>query len=299
MISSIKELTAQEIDEFKVNPNMLNDHIFKHIFGREEAKSSLISFLNAFLHDELEQPIKDLNYLNNESLGVLEDGKKIFFDIACTLDNGAVVDVEVQVMDNKDFSERITWYLAKLLVGATKRGQKYSRLNPAISLSILDFNLFKEDKEVFSSFGICNLKNHKRLTKLVSLNFIELRKFEKREILTTIDKWIMILSKQFSLREKREIAKGDVAMEQVLQDVDNYLVDLSNYVATINQERYEMDENSKEDYLLRKGGELRNQVIVLNMLKKGVHLNLIAECCDLSLPEIKKIAQDNGIALSN
>ncbi len=57
-------------------------------------------------------------------------------------------------------------------------------------------------------------------------------------------------------------------MENVLQDAE-YLKYLSDYVATINQERYEMDENSKEDYLLRKGGELRNQVIVLNMLKKG------------------------------
>ncbi len=99
-------------------------------------------------------------------------------------------------------------------------------------------------------------------------------------------------------------------MENVLQDAE-YLKYLSDYVATINQERYEMDENSKEDYLLRKGIqqgikqgikqgiEQVAQVIVLNMLKKGVNLNLIAECCELSLPEIKKIAKDNGIALSS
>ena len=276
-------------------------------------KSSLIALLNAFLHEELGYTIKDLNYLNSESLGVVDFGKKIFFDIACTLDNGAVVNIEVQVLNNKNFAERITLYLARLLIGTLQKGKKYSDLKPTISLSILDFNLFQDDKETFSSFGICNLKNNKRLTKLISLNFVELRKFEKKEKLTTIDRWMMILSRQFSLREKREIAKGDVAMEQVLKDVDNYLMDFSNYVAYINQERYEMDENSKEDYLLGRGREEgeekgrvegraeataeRNHDVALDMLKDGFQMNTIIKYSRLSLPEIKQIAQANGIII--
>ena len=313
MKSDINELNEQEIAWVRSCPNTLNDRVFKHVFGREEGKSSLIALLNAFLHEELGYTIKDLNYLNSESLGVVDFGKKIFFDIACTLDNGAVVNIEVQVLNNKNFAERITLYLARLLIGTLQKGKKYSDLKPAISLSILDFNLFQDDKETFSSFGICNLKNNKRLTKLISLNFVELRKFEKKEKLTTIDRWMMILSRQFSLREKREIAKGDVAMEQVLKDVDNYLMDFSNYVAYINQERYEMDENSKEDYLLGRGREEgeekgrvegraeataeRNHDVALDMLKDGFQMNTIIKYSRLSLPEIKQIAQANGIII--
>ncbi len=85
-------------------------------------------------------------------------------------------------------------------------------------------------------------------------------------------------------------------------------IELAKTVARIRQEMFEMDENSKEDYLLGRGREEgeekgrveRSQEVALEMLRDGYfQMNAIIKYSRLSLSEIKKIAEDNGITLAN
>ena len=89
------------------------------------------------------------------------------------------------------------------------------------------------------------------------------------------------------------------------------LIELAKTVARIRQEMFEMDENSKEAYLISRGREEglkegreevtaeRNREIAVEMLRDGYfQMNAIIKYSRLSLSEIKKIAEDNGITLA-
>ena len=61
--------------------NPFTDFGFKKIFGSEESKPLLMSFLNDLL--PLEEPIVNLEFKNIEKLGILEEDRKAIYDIYC------------------------------------------------------------------------------------------------------------------------------------------------------------------------------------------------------------------------
>ncbi len=61
------------------------DFGFKWLFGTEEHKDLLISFLNDLL--DIESPIVDVTYKNLEKMGVNIVDRRAIFDIYCTDEN--------------------------------------------------------------------------------------------------------------------------------------------------------------------------------------------------------------------
>ena len=55
-----------ELQAEKINP--MNDVLFKFVFGKEERKNITIDFLNAVLEESLEHPIKDIRFMQTESI---------------------------------------------------------------------------------------------------------------------------------------------------------------------------------------------------------------------------------------
>jgi DUF1009 family protein len=68
-------ITEKYIDPF-------TDFGFKHIFGSEENKNLLISFLNDLL--DIDDPIVDITYRTLEKLGLNIIDRKAVFDVYCT-----------------------------------------------------------------------------------------------------------------------------------------------------------------------------------------------------------------------
>ena len=75
----------------------MNDVLFKFIFGKIERKNITIDFLNAVLESSLGHKIKDILFLPTEQIPQNEEDKLSRLDVACALDTGEHVDVEVQV----------------------------------------------------------------------------------------------------------------------------------------------------------------------------------------------------------
>ena len=72
------EFMEKKGNESKVM-NPFVDWGFKYLFGVERAKKNLLGFLNLLL--ELDSPIVNLQYLNNESIPLDEEGRECIFDI--------------------------------------------------------------------------------------------------------------------------------------------------------------------------------------------------------------------------
>ena len=65
------------------------DFGFKHIFGKEENKRFLMSFLNDLL--DIDDEIVDMEYRNLEQLGLNIIDRKAIFDVFCTDTNNTLV----------------------------------------------------------------------------------------------------------------------------------------------------------------------------------------------------------------
>ena len=81
--------------------NPFTDFGFKKIFGEENSKPQLISFLNAFLELEKKDKIVDLEFKNLEKLGLNIIDRKAIFDIYCLDESGNHIIVELQKAKQK------------------------------------------------------------------------------------------------------------------------------------------------------------------------------------------------------
>lgn len=93
---------------------------FKRIFGQEEHKSILISFLNTLFEDEI--IIEDLKYMDKEQVGDEDDSRTIIFDIYCTTNTGEHVIVEMQNRSQPNFKERSIYYMSSAIVNQGRKG---------------------------------------------------------------------------------------------------------------------------------------------------------------------------------
>ena len=96
-------------NEFKVS--LKNDYIFKKIFAKEENNSKLKDFLEAILNIE----IKKVIVKNPEIPKNMLDEKLAILDIRAEINEDTMTDIEMQVANQYNISERSTIYTAKMI----------------------------------------------------------------------------------------------------------------------------------------------------------------------------------------
>ena len=100
--------------------NPFVDYGFKKLFGTEENKDLLISFLNALIGGE--DPIKDLLYKNVERIGDVIGTRTNYFDVYCSTASGEEIIVEMQNTWQPFFKDRTIYYAAKPIHDQGKKG---------------------------------------------------------------------------------------------------------------------------------------------------------------------------------
>ncbi|MEG4986669.1 Rpn family recombination-promoting nuclease/putative transposase [Microcoleus sp. BR0-C5] len=176
-----------------INPK--TDFAFKKIFGSENSKDILISFLNALLYDS--QPtIESLQIFDPYSAPRIRGLKETYLDVKAKLNDGTSVIIEMQVLNVEAFEKRILYNAAKAYSTQLDTAEQYVLLNPVIALTITDFEMFEDFSKVISRFV---LKEREFLSDYLSydieLVFVELPKFKKglNELETLTDKWLYFL----------------------------------------------------------------------------------------------------------
>ena len=117
--------------------------------------------------------------------------KDSYLDVKARLAGGTTVIIEMQVLNVASFAKRVVYNAAKTYSTQLICCQGYFKLKPVIALTITDFEMFDNDREVISNFVF---KEKKRLFDYVApeieMIFIELPKFNKQldELETLTDK---------------------------------------------------------------------------------------------------------------
>ena len=116
------------------------DFVFKKIFGSPENAGALIELLNAVL--SLPNPITQVEILNPFSYQDFADDKLIVLDVRARDSLGRLLNIEMQVSVVSGLTQRLVYYVCSLYTDQLESGDGYADLKPAISICLLNSNLF-------------------------------------------------------------------------------------------------------------------------------------------------------------
>jgi predicted transposase/invertase (TIGR01784 family) len=267
-----------------------NDFIFKKIFGENDVKENLISLLNAILKLEGEKKLKDIIIIENkELLKELITDKTGRLDVrAETLDN-IQIDIEIQLIDQRNIVERMLYYLSKMYSESIKAGGKYKDLKKTIVIGILDFDYFEISK--FHStyhFYEDEFKDF-MLTDKFELNFVEMPKFRKasKDIKNPLHRWLLFLENDIP----KEMLKEVVEMDPIIRKAEERLEWLSSDEETIKLYKAREEALIERMSLIDEGEERAKKEIAKNLLDV-LDVETISAKTGLSIEEIEKLKQD-------
>ena len=298
--------------------NPMNDVAFKFIFGKEERKQITIDFLNTVLHKSLAHEIRDISFRQTEMIPDSDDAKLSRLDIACELDTGELVDVEVQVINYNNMQRRTLFYWARLYLLSLTRGEGYNILRPAITINLLAFELLPQEEPV-AMYSIYNIENGDRLNNDMELHFIELPKYIKAPHKTIresskMERWLAYFANRLTSEEKEELAMSEPAIRDAMEAEKIFMSNPDDYLRYVNRQMALMDYRSGLEAAALEGikrgidqgrregrTEGRQQGIAhiaMNMLRAGTPIATVAQMAELPEAVIRKMAEEHGIEVS-
>jgi len=271
---------------------------FKKVFGNENKKEILISFLNAILDLKKEKEIVDIKILNPYQAPKIEMLKETMLDVRAKDRRGITFIVEMQVEKQAYFDKRSIYYTSKAYVNQIERGEDYPKLNQVIFIGILNFNIF-ESKNYITRHLILNTETYKQELKDIEFTFIELPKFKKKEkeIKTIVEKWIYFLKNAgelkiipAKLKKPKEILEAFKIVEvynwskRELEVYEYWSLKEGGWEETLKKER---EEGIKEG--LEKGAKLKEIEIVKNLIRMGLSEEEIIKATGIKSEELRAI----------
>ena len=263
------------------------DIAFKKVFGNEKHKEILIGFLNAVLDLQGDKRIRDVTLKNPWQAPDLPLLKETILDIKAVDHRGVTFIVEMQIRDNPCFDKRALYYTAKAYTAQINKGQDYPLLNQVIFIGILDFNSF-DSTHYLTRHLILNKENLRQELRDFEFNFIELKKFNKREdeLQDIVDKWIFFIKNVGNLemipKSAEDIPELKEAYTQATMNTwSQEELDIYDYW----QIRDAADRLGMEEKFLK--GKMEGKVeVARNMLAAGIALEVIMQTTGLSQAEI-------------
>ena len=200
-----------------------NDYSFRKLFGIEEHKPLLISFLNSIFALDESKKIREVEFLAKDQVPPLKETKATILDIKCTDKEGTEYIVEMQNKKIPGFIKRTQFYVAHSYVTQLPSGSEYFELSPVILLAIANHELFANKEEVISYHKTLDANTLEHDLQDMSYVFIELPKFNKgeKDLVTLRDKWLYFFKNWSRTKEvpsqvnEEELIEAYRSMEEI------------------------------------------------------------------------------------
>jgi len=274
-------MTENLIQEKRLN--LKNDIIFKIFFSRKGNEEFLIDFLNALLKIEIKK-IQIREEVNLEKLREDEKGGRL--DIQAQLNDGIIINIEMQVRNNGDIESRTTFYGAKTIAKETKRGTEYKDIKQVILINILNYEMLGFDEYISETVTVLDKHREYEVIKGIKWYFIELPKFRKSnpDMNEKLNQWLAFLDDYdrglISMAEEKNktLEKARIEMNYLTGDEEvRRLAEL--------REKWEMDYNSGIGYARREG----IKEVAKKMKEEKLPIELIIKITGLTKEEIEKL----------
>ncbi|MGE5343051.1 MAG: Rpn family recombination-promoting nuclease/putative transposase [Candidatus Omnitrophota bacterium] len=269
-----------------------NDVAFKKIFGNENKKEILISFLNNILNFAgTSKEILDITIKNPYQVPRLEGLKESILDVMAIDKRGIHYIVEMQVIHTNALDKRIMYYTSKAYCQQLKKAEEYPKLNQVIFLGFLDFIFFENNPNYASRHLILDVETKENHFQDFELHFVELPKFTKDlgEIENVKEKWIYFVKNAVNLEmipkemeEPKEIREAFEVANQFGWTKDE--LEVYDYVGMHIQ-----DERGRVIQAKIEGGKEKTKEIAKGMREEGIDVDMISKITGLTNEEILKL----------
>ena len=284
----IKEKTSEEggcIELLKLK----NDYTFKRVFGYTGNEEITKGLLNAILKEKITDVSLDCNTILEKDL---YDDKLGILDIRAKVNNTVDINIEMQLVDEKNIEKRIVFYLSKMYTQNLKKSHNYSELNKCISILFIDFELekLKEIPKYLTKWNIREETYSKIiLTDVLELYIINLSKIEKYSESTSLDTWVKFISNSEDLNMENadeSIKKAKKVLDEISEDEhEQYLAHL--------REKYIFERQGIEeagfDKGLAKGKAEGIEAVAKKMKEDNIDIKAIMKYTGLTKEEIEKL----------
>lgn len=286
-----------------------DDYIFKRVFAFEGNESALKDLLEAILKKD----IKTVTIKNPEIIPYEKDEKRGLLDIKAETDDGTVLDIEMQMEDEKNTDERGTQYLGKMITEQLKKGDKYKKLKKSIVIFITNYNFLKRNsyhsvgkmkfeetlKEEYVDMGY--EKEEQIASKYIEFHYIELPKYKRKEPskFTKLDQWMCIFTQneegiKVAEKENKEIKRAIDTLDFISEDPKER--ERHNSIVMAEYNRLTSEHNFFEAGVeegIKKGIEKGKKEGIIKiakaMLEKNIPIETIMEITELTKEEIEKL----------
>lgn len=238
--------------------------------------------------------IRKTRIMNTELRKTHADDKQGILDVRLSLNDDTEIDIEIQISEVKVWAERALFYISKMYTGQIKKGEKYDVFKKCISISILDFNLFKDEPEFYSVFHIREDTSGILYTDKMEFHVIELPKLP-RELKEESDD-ILLWAKFINAERKEEF--------DMLSEKNTYINSAYDQLKIISQDEqkrmeYEAREKAIRDHNqmmweatergIEIGEEEKSKDIARKLIGLGVPTEIILESTGLSYNQIEEL----------
>ncbi len=201
----------------KMAYTMTNDALFHIVL--QNNKEVLTALIAALLHLD-PVSIKNVIVQNPILQGHLIEDKRSELDILVSFNDGALINLEMQVANLKNWIPRSLYYLCREFT-RLQHGDDYSQVKPAYHIGFLDYTLFPENPEFYASYRMCNLKTGNVYSDRFTLSVVELNHIDmatEEDKAYGIDKWAGLF-KATTWEDINMLAKTDPIIESAAQSI--------------------------------------------------------------------------------
>ena len=272
-IKSFDELTFQ--DNFIFQKVMLKKHICK-----------------AVLEWLLGISIKDIVYIHEEkNLDVRWDTKSVRLDVFVNDDKGTVFNIEMQTSkDMEELVKRTRFYQSILDMYHIQKGQKYTTLNDSYVIFICTFPVFTGNRHKYTFKNICIEDYDIALNDGATKLFLS-TKGTQNDVSKPLQAFL-------------DYIDGQKATDELLRDIDDAVHEVKHCEAwkeeysMLSMDHYKywkegMTEGIAEG--LAQGEAKGKAEVVIQMLRKQLSLEMIAEVTNFTVEEVRNIAKENAL----
>ena len=289
-----------------LNPKV--DVVFKKIFGSEDNKSVLISFLNATLKPKEEIVSVELKNTDIEKEYVKDKFSRL--DVKATTNKNETINIEIQLKDEHNMIQRTLYYWSKLYEEQIGEGDFYNKLNRTVCINILNFKYLKNDR-FHNVYRLKEIETDEELTDIEEIHFIEipkLREINLKEEKDMLKVWIeflrdpeseVIRSVEMSNEEIRRAKDKLYKLSQDEKERELYFIreksikDEASALYNAEQKGIEkgIEQGMKEG--LEQGGKKAKIDTIKKLNLMGLSIEQIAQGVSLTIDEVKQILENN------
>ena len=284
---------------------LTDDYIFKRVFAYKGNESVLKDFLEALLKIE----IRGIKITNPEIIPYEKGEKRGLLDIKAEINDGTMIDVELQMKNEKNTEERATEYMGKMISEQLQVGDSYQKLKKSIVIFITNYNFLnrnsyhsvgrmKFDKTLKEEYVDMGFKIEDEIaSKYIEVHYIELPKFKKKELskFTKLDQWMCIFTQNkegimLAEKENKEIKRAINTLDFLSKDPKER--ERHNSIVMAEYNRLVSEQNFFEEGIekgRKEGKEEGKREIAKKMLKEKLPIEMIEKLTGLAKEEIEKI----------